>query len=309
MWFKRLKNNDGRKLKAESRKQPKIDTMVSDLKEKFSVSVIITTFNRKQYLKRSIDSVLHQTRAANEIIIIDDGSTDDTGKLIASEFSNLKYVWQENHGISHARNQGISESGSNWIAFLDADDEWLPQKLAYQIAALESDPEHKVCHTNEIWIRNGRRANPQKKHQKFGGWIFDKCLPLCVISPSSVLIHRSVFDTFGKFDESLPVCEDYDFWLRICAFIPVLYIGEAQIIKYGGHRDQLSKKYWGMDRFRIISLEKIINNPDLKPQYRKLAVETLIEKIEIYITGADKRNKSDDVESFKEKKKYYLNLI
>ena len=287
----------------------KIDTMALDLKEKFSISVIITTFNRKQYLKRSIESVINQSHPANEIIIIDDGSTDGTEKYISSYFSDLKYIWQENKGISRARNQGILESNSKWIAFLDADDEWLPQKLENQIAAMESGPTYKVCHTNEIWIRNGRRVNPMKKHQKFGGWIFDKCLPLCVISPSSVLIHRSVFDLFGLFDESLPVCEDYDLWLRICAFNPVLYIEEAQIIKYGGHRDQLSKKFWGMDRFRIISLEKIINDPDLKPQFRKLAIETLIEKLEIYIAGAEKRNKANSVKSFKEKKKYYLTLL
>ncbi len=273
------------------------------------ISVIITTFNRKQFLKRSINSVLKQTRSADEIIIIDDGSTDATDNLIASHYPAIKYFWQENKGISHARNQGISRVEGNWIAFLDSDDEWLPKKLENQVAALEHDSAYKVCHTNEIWVRDGKRVNPMKKHQKSGGEIFEKCLPLCVISPSSVLIHHSVFKNFGVFDESFPVCEDYDLWLRLCAFIPVLYIPEAQIIKYGGHQDQLSKKLWGMDRFRIVALEKIINDPKLSDHYKGLAIQTLIEKIDIYIAGAGKRDKTSEVKSLEEKKHHYLKLM
>ena len=148
-----------------------------------------------------------------------------------------------------------------------------------------------------------------KKHEKFGGHIFQKCLPLCIISPSSVIIHRSIFDRFGTFDETLPVCEDYDLWLRICAFIPVLFLQEPQIMKYGGHRDQLSQKYWGMDRFRIIALEKIINNPELSADKKRSALVVILDKIGIFINGAQKRSNDQDVNIFVDKRNYYQNLF
>jgi glycosyltransferase involved in cell wall biosynthesis len=273
-----------------------------------SISVIITTFNRIHSIERAVDSVLKQTRHADEIILIDDGSTDSTDRLIIKKYPGIKYVWQENHGISHARNTGISLSTGNWIALLDSDDEWLSSKLNVQIRALQDQPEYKICHTNEIWIRNGKRVNPMKKHEKSGGMIFNKCLPLCIISPSSVMIQRSVFKEYGLFDQLLPVCEDYDLWLRLCAFLPVLYLKEPQIIKYGGHQDQLSRKYWGMDRFRITALEKIIDNPAISPENRREVARILLEKINIYILGASKRGKDDDVEIYREKKMIYQKI-
>jgi glycosyltransferase involved in cell wall biosynthesis len=278
---------------------------VSD-ESKYSVSVIITTFNRRHTIERAIDSVLNQTHPADEIILIDDGSTDGTDQLIKINYPNIIYIWQENQGISHARNTGISLSTFNWIALLDSDDEWLSSKLYQQIRALQDQPDYKICHTNELWIRNGKRVNQMKKHEKSGGLIFEKCLPLCIISPSSVMIQRSVFDEYGLFDQSLPVCEDYDLWLRLCAFLPVLYIEDPQIIKYGGHSDQLSRKYWGMDRYRMKVLEKIIDNPKLSPEKLRAAIQTLIEKIDIYILGAKKRGKDDEVVRYEQKRTRYL---
>jgi glycosyltransferase involved in cell wall biosynthesis len=256
-------------------------------------------------ISRAIDSVLAQTRSPDEIILVDDGSSDDTDQLIKDKYPDITYIWQENRGISNARNTGISLGKGFWIAFLDSDDEWLPYKLENQLSALQNASDYKIIHTNEIWIRNGRRVNQMKKHEKFGGFIFKKCLPLCIISPSSVIIHRSVFDQYGLFDESLQVCEDYDLWLRICAFLPVLYLEMPQIIKYGGHTDQLSQKYWGIDRFRIIALEKIVKNPALSSQNKYEAFQILIEKIEIFIQGAKKRGKKEAVELYKQKKEKY----
>ena len=120
---------------------------------------------------------------------------------------------------------------------------------------LRRTPEARLCHTEEIWIRNGVRVNQMKKHAKSGGWLFQRSLALCCISPSSVLIHRSLFEDYGDFDESLPACEDYDLWLRITARESVAYVEVPQIYKYGGHEDQLSRAFWGMDRFRIQALE------------------------------------------------------
>ncbi len=275
----------------------------------FSISVIITTYNRKAYIERAVRSVLKQTRPADEILIIDDGSDDGTRELVQREYPEIRYHWQENLGISAARNEGIKRSDGEWIAFLDCDDEWLPSKLEKQIAALSTSPDYRICHTNEIWIRNGRRVNPKIIHQKFGGMIFEKCLPLCMISPSSVLIQRDVFNQHGMFDTALPACEDYDFWLRVCAHLPVLYVDEPQIIKYGGHADQLSQKHWGMDRFRIYALEKIIHAKKLNDSQRQATLRMLLEKIDIFLLGARKRGNDDVVGEYEGKRERYLSLL
>ncbi len=274
-----------------------------------SISVIIPTFNRADFLDRALTSILGQSLQPDEIIVIDDGSTDNTQGLVKGDYPQVKYIYQENKGVSAARNLGLSKAQSKWLAFLDSDDEWLPKKLAMQVEQLNQNQDIKLCHTNEIWIRNEKRINQMKKHKKHRGWIYDKCLPLCAISPSSVIIHRSLFDSIGNFDESLPACEDYDLWLRICAYYPVSYIEEPLIIKRGGHDDQLSRKYWGMDRFRIRALEKIINDSNLSLKYRTSSLKMIIEKIRIYIIGAEKRDKTDEVDDYTERKKHYEKLL
>jgi GT2 family glycosyltransferase len=145
-----------------------------------------------------------------------------------------------------------------------------------------------------------------KKHAKTGGYIFNQCLPLCAISPSSVIIHHSVFEQVGLFDEELPACEDYDLWLRICARHPVEFLETPQIIKYGGHEDQLSHRHWGMDRFRIRALEKIIDDPELSTEYRQAAIETLVKKAGIFAQGAEKRGKVQQAAEYRQKQHDYL---
>ena len=273
------------------------------------VSVIIPTFNRAPLLKRCINSVLSQTLKPDEIIIIDDGSADNTRTVIEQNFPTVSYHFQENNGVSHARNSGILKANYEWIAFLDSDDEWAPRKLMNQMKALSENPGIKICYTNETWIRNGIRVNQKKKHRKHGGYIFKYCLPLCIISPSSVVIHRSIFDEIGLFDDTLPACEDYDLWLRICSKWPVLYLNEQLIIKYGGHNDQLSKRYWGMDRFRIYALEKLIISNNLDYDDRIVAVKVLLEKLEILIEGGRKRNKTNELGILEKKRTTYKSLL
>jgi len=256
-----------------------------------SVSVIIPTFNRWHVLPRAVDSALAQTTAANEIIVVDDGSTDDTGKMLHRAYGNrVKYLHQSNAGVSAARNNGIQTACSDWIALLDSDDEWLPEKLQRQINAIASVQDCVLNHTDEIWVRNGVRVNPMEKHRKSGGDIFAQCLPLCAISPSSVLIKKDLFNAVGMFDESLPACEDYDLWLRICSTHKVQYLDDKLLVKYGGHEDQLSKKYWGMDRFRIKALEKLLLNSELTIEQTKLATDMLQRKIHILYKGAVKHS-------------------
>ncbi len=255
-----------------------------------TVSVIIPSYNRAHTLKRALDSVLAQTRAADEIIVVDDGSIDATEDLIKHHYPQIIYLKQTNQGVSAARNRAIEKATGEWLALLDSDDEWLPKKLETQLAQLNKQPDYKLIHSDEIWIRNGVRVNQMKKHAKSGGWIFENCLPLCAISPSAAMIHKDLFTELGLFDEELPACEDYDLWLRITARYPVLYCEEPLILKYGGHEDQLSQQHWGMDRFRIRALVKCLNDESLEHDNRAAAQTILNKKLNVVLKGARKHN-------------------
>jgi glycosyltransferase involved in cell wall biosynthesis len=263
-----------------------------------SISVIIPTYNRAYCLSRAIDSVLAQSHPVEKICVIDDGSTDDTQQLLQSNYPQIHYIRQENKGVSAARNEGIRKIKSQWIAFLDSDDEWLPQKIEKQLFELTRQPMYKLIHCDEVWIRNGVRVNAMNKHKKSGGDIFESCLPLCVISPSASIIQRELLLEVGLFNESLPACEDYDLWLRICSSHPVLYVNEKLLRKYGGHEDQLSRQHWGMDRFRVDALDRIIREGVLQSDQAKAAKEILINKCRILINGADKRGNQALVDKY-----------
>ncbi len=260
------------------------------------ISVIIPTFNRRDRLAKALASVLAQEDVCFEVIVVDDGSTDGTREMIQKDFPSVSYLWQENQGPSAARNRGIERAQGEWIAFLDSDDEWTPDKLKTQLYYFEKHPAYSICQTEEIWIRDGVRVNPMNKHKKYGGWIFDKCLPLCMVSPSAVMIHKSLFDEVGLFDESLPACEDYDLWLRISCKFPIGLIEQNCVIRYGGHADQRSQEFPAMDRFRVRALVKILNSGKLDAAQNDLARKTLEEKSRIYIQGAIKRGKNQDAQ-------------
>ena len=260
------------------------------LDNSFSISVVIPTFNRLIYLERAIKSVLNQTISVNEIIIVDDGSDDGTSEFIHSNYPNLKYIFQSNSGVSAARNTGIKAASSNWIAFLDSDDAWVTNKIQKQITELELNPEMNFCHSNEIWIRNGKEIKQKNTHKKFGGFIFDKCLDKCRISPSTVICRKSLLIKLNGFDEDLAICEDYDLWLRITSNNPVIYIEKPLIIKYGGHQDQLSRNSEGIESYHIKSLEKLLMQ-DFPSEHRIAMENMLINKLKIYANGAKKRGR------------------
>jgi glycosyltransferase involved in cell wall biosynthesis len=252
-------------------------------------------------LPAAIDSIINQTLQPLEIIVVDDGSTDKTAEMLAENYPGVLTLSQENLGVSSARNSGVEHSKGNWIAFLDSDDLWLPDKLEKQVELLNEFPGHRLCHSNEMWIRNGRRVNPMNKHKKSGGQIFEACLPICAISPSSALIEKQLLQEVGGFDEDLPACEDYDLWLRICAVHPVLYVEEPLLKKFGGHKDQLSRKFWGMDRFRVEALEKIIASGALTKTQELAASNVLLKKCRILADGARKRKKQDREKFYRDK--------
>jgi glycosyltransferase involved in cell wall biosynthesis len=252
------------------------------------VSVIIPTFNRAEWLAESIGSVLKQTYPHLEVIIVDDGSTDHTSRVVRAFGKAVTYLCVAHQGVSAARNRGVQAAHGPLIAFLDSDDVWQAGKVAAQVALLQQQPEVDVCYTDEIWIRHGVRVNPKQIHQKHSGWLFEPSLPRCIISPSSIMMRRSLWERLGGFDERLPACEDYDLWLRMTVRVPVVLIPEPLIVKRGGHADQLSRSTPLLDRYRIAALDKLLRTALTLPQ-RRAVLEMLIQKCDIVAQGAAKR--------------------
>ena len=224
--------------------------------------------------------------------MVDDGSTDETASRLHRYRDQITLIRHTaNRGVSAARNSGIRAASGEWIAPLDSDDYWHPDKLEQQIGYLKAHPQVKICQSGDIWIRNGTRINPKTIHQKKSGWIYRDCLPRCIVSSSDVMIHRSVFDTVGLFDESLPACEDYDLYLRIAHRFQIGLVNAIGTTKRGGHSDQLSQRYWGMDRFRIVALQKMLAS-ELSADDRHETHQILIEKLNLLINGSAKHGRS-----------------
>ncbi len=265
------------------------------------VSVIIPTYNRLPMLKEAVDSVLSQDFEDFELIVVDDGSTDGTGEEIKKYGGRVRlFQSSENRGVSAARNKGILHARGKYVAFLDSDDLWVKGKLKIQVSFLDDNPQYPLCYTDEIWIRKGKRVNPRVRHAKYSGWIFEKCLPLCIISPSSAMMKKTLFSKVGLFDEVLPVCEDYDFWLRVSARFPVFFINRRLIIKRGGHIDQLSQRSWGNDRYRVIALEKLLSERFITPEEREMVLEEMKRKCKILSKGFINRGNELDGKYYQE---------
>ncbi len=255
----------------------------------------------------------------SEVIVIDDGSSDETSQ-IQHDFANIKYIYQKNAGVSSARNLGIKNSSNEWIAFLDSDDTWHKDKLQKQVDFHKNNSKILMSYTDELWVRDNKEVKIPKKFIKYGGDIFEKCLSHCIIAPSSVLISQEILvkvkNNGEVFDENLEVCEDYDLWLRISSKNKIGLIDEKLITKYAGHNDQLSFKYWGMDRFRVIALEKLLQMIDEIPNYlvlvvqvcndgvqvyKHLIIQTLLQKYNLLLKGAIKHDKIQKIIFYKKK--------
>ncbi len=261
-------------------------------------TVIIPTFNRKDFLKIAVNSVFDQTFDDFEIIIIDDGSTDDTKQMLY-EYSDkrIKYFYQENKGVSFARNKGLEQSNGKYIAFLDSDDRWVANKLEKTFEYINNFPEIKIFHTEEVWYRRGKLLNQNKKHKKPDGYVYFNALPICCIGMSTAVVEKELFDDVGIFDQSLPACEDYDFWLRATSRYEVKLIPQSLTIKDGGRADQLSLQP-GLDKYRIAALDKILRSGTLNDEQYEKTREELIKKCIIYLKGAEKRGKLDEVKHY-----------
>jgi len=308
-----------------------------------NISVIIPSYNRYEFLKRALTSIFSQKYLPNEVIVIDDGSTDNTLEIetfvlktfisvIPNSIGNLapqfRYIYQENRGVSSARNLGIKNATCDWIAFLDSDDEFHIDKLKEQAEFHSENPDILMSYTNEMWMRDGVEVKVPKKFRKFGGEIFQECLSHCIIAPSATLIHKKLLNEVGLFDESLEVCEDYDLWLRVSQNHKIGLIDKKLITKYAGHDDQLSFKYWGMDRFRVLALEKLLesmdeipswhalwvqaendgvvevldtHSPSFRAKTRNLVIDVLLKKYKLLLKGAIKYDRIADIKIYEKR--------
>ena len=258
-------------------------------------SVIIPSFNRSNLLMEAASSVLDQTFSDYELIIVDDGSTDDTADRVRDLSSRgVRYIRQENRGPSTARNEGARFARGRYLAFLDSDDLWLPEKLEKQALFFTDHPNCLICQTEELWMKKGRRVFPKKKHRKQGGYIFPRAVELCLVSPSAVAIRRDFFLSIGGFDENLPAAEDYDLWIRISCRLPIELIDEPLVVKRSGDWDQLSFTTEAIDRYRIRALEKILESGVLDPEQGEIAFRELRKKADIYIAGCEKRGNREE---------------
>ena len=270
------------------------------------VTVIIPTYNRAGLLRQCLDSVFAQTFTDYEVIVADDGSTDGTASVV-SAFPQVRYMQLDHSGIPGIpRNAGVRESRGEWLAFLDSDDLWLPEKLAtqyeYAIRPDREDSAPRLIHTREIWDRNGKPVSQSGQRHMRSGDVFADALVKCMIGPSTVMMRREVFLDFGGFDETLEIAEDYELWLRITDRYPVHYIDEALTIKRAGEWEQLSEKYGQIEIFRIQALEKLVAGYSWSnSSHAESAKEELARKYLIYISGLEKRGKREELETYKAK--------
>ena len=266
------------------------------------VSVIIPTYNRCAMVIEAVESVMAQRDVAFELIVVDDGSSDGTVEQLRDRFageSRIRLPSIAHSGPAAARNRGVAVAQAELIAFLDSDDLWMSDKLTRQLAFMRENPAYAIAQTQEIWMRNGRRVNSGRRHRKRGGNIFVDSLRTCLISPSAVIMRRDLFNDAGGFDERLAACEDYDLWLRLLIDNETGLLDDALVVRRGGHRDQLSATTPALDRFRIITLSKLMEMPTLSSARRDAVVEVLVEKCLIYAQGLERRGNIAEAERYR----------
>ncbi len=268
------------------------------------VSVVIPTYNRANVVSRAIRSVLSQTYKPLELIVVDDGSDDETATALAG-FSGIKTIRQKNRGVSAARNAGIVNSHGELVAFLDSDDEWRPEKLEKQISLYTPQRPLFICHSDESWMRGEKTVNQKDIHRKQGGFFFKRAVERCLISPSAVIMARALLDIVGLFDEELEAAEDYDMWLRVTSSHEVDFVDEKLVIKWAGQANQLSVITPAIDRFRVMALQKILKKPELPADYVCAARDMLIQKSVILANGFRKRGNPVEAEFYDELAREY----
>ncbi|MCK4305695.1 MAG: glycosyltransferase family 2 protein [Candidatus Eisenbacteria sp.] len=294
------------------------------------VTVIVPTHNKKEPVAEALRSVLSQTFRDFEIVVSDDGSTDGTPlhllrmlgaqpdaleilsrmsptsiKPFSHAFSQngvtVQYHYGSNRGLSAARNRGIRSARGDYIAFIEAEDEWQREHLEVQMAFLESHPDARLCRVAERYVKDGK-PRKNRNTSTASGWIFEAALEASPMSTSALLAHRSCFASCGAFDENLPACDEYDLWLRFAARYPIYYIPDGPIVTRKSARGDGSSRTWSWDRFRVYALEKAFQSGHLSPNQRFMVAQEIVRKCERLVQGF-RRQRSDERSNFYERKR------
>jgi len=261
------------------------------------ISVIIPTYNRLSFLKEAVASVEAQNFRDYELIVVDDGSNDGTAEWLAGK--DIMSIYLKHSGLpGKVRNAGAAVAKGQYLAFLDSDDRWLPEKLAYQQRFFTQYAALAVCHTKEIWKRGRKIISQRRQRYQKQGYIFPDALHKCIIGPSTVMLTRDLFYKLGGFAEDLEIAEDYELWLRLTAQYEVGYIDKPLVEKRAGHADQLSAKYGQIEVFRLQALLRALALGTWTCEQERLIRATIIKKCQIYARGACKRGKIAEAENY-----------
>ena len=267
-----------------------------------SVAVVVPVRDRAAMVSEAIASVLAQTYRDFALVVVDDGSTDGSASVAEAALAGAppgsRVLRQEAQGVAAARNAGVAAVDCGWVAFLDSDDLWLPTKLEAQMTWLAARPSYRIAQTGERWLEHGRQRNPRDWHRK-EEQLFPRCLERCLVSPSAVVIRRDLYEHLGGFDPSFPICEDYELWLRIAFREPVGLVPEPLVVKRGGHPDQLSRSTWGLDRYRVAALVKLLATAALSAEERDAVVVTMRARCEVLAKGAARRGREDEAARYR----------
>ena len=232
------------------------------------VSAIIPTYNYARFLAAAVDSVLAQTLEDIEVVVVDDGSTDETESLMRGYDSRVRYVRQENSGVAVARNRGIEESRGQYVAFLDADDVWVPHKLERQLAALKKKTGLRACYAAFTLATSELSPTGINQSKRRASTLEDLLLMGNIIgTPSTVLCERSLFEEVSGFDTSFNYCADWEMWIRLAALTEFLYLDEPLVL-YRQHDTNMSRNVSLLERESISLLEKGFAMPRLATSIR-----------------------------------------
>lgn len=290
------------------------------------VSVIIPTYNRYGLLREAVGSVLCQTLRDFELIIVDDGSTDQTSSIATdgldadaaavltsaamtglsiTETSSVErpptfqFIETTHIGMPGAvRNLGVAAARGRYVAFLDSDDLWMPRKLQKQTELMAGPPGSEISHTREAWLRSGKVISQATQRHRREGRIFADSLAKCIIGPSTVMMDRELYESTGGFEGDIEIGEDYEYWLRITPRHEVAYLDVPLTVKRAGYADQLTVKYGHIEFFRISALRRLVDGGYFEGEDLKLARAELSRKCHIYATGSAKRGKDGEAREY-----------
>ena len=268
------------------------------------VSAVIPVYNRLELLKEAAGSVFRQTWKDLELIIADDGSDSRIRQWEKELYSEklpipVKFIYLSHTGFPGlVRNRGAEAASGQYLAFLDSDDLWLPEKIEKQVRFFKENPSLKIVHTREKWDRNGKEVSQSGQKHKRSGDIFSDALKKCIIGPSTVMIQKDYFYSLGGFREDLEIAEDYELWLRITAESSIGYIDEQLTVKRAGYCEQLSEKYGQIEIFRLKALHTLIGNGAFSAERKYAAKEEFRNKAKIYAAGCRKRGRNEEAEFY-----------